>query len=82
MPRVQFRSSEQESVLLKRIGTRFNLVDKFVSKLATICKLLQVGGSPIITFPHLKVETFFEVAIAHAPGGRRSELWEKPFLKK
>jgi site-specific DNA recombinase len=24
-------------------------------------------GSPIITFPHQKVETFFEVAIAHTP---------------
>jgi hypothetical protein len=24
-------------------------------------------GSPSITFPHQKVETFFEVAIAHTP---------------
>ena len=24
-------------------------------------------ASPIITFPHQKVETFFEVVIAHAP---------------
>jgi len=40
------------------------------------------NGSPIITFPHQKVETFFEVAIAHTPKGGRSELWStRPFPK-
>jgi hypothetical protein len=40
-------------------------------------------GSPILTFPHQKVETFFEIAIAHTPQGGRSETWHrKPFHKQ
>ncbi|MBI4283551.1 MAG: recombinase family protein [Chloroflexi bacterium] len=39
-------------------------------------------GSPILTFPHPKVETFFEVAIAHAPQGGRSELWHNQPLSR
>lgn len=36
----------------------------------------------IVTFPHEKVETFFEVAIAHTPQGGRSKLWDpKSYLK-
>ena len=37
------------------------------------------NGSPIITFPHQKVETFFEIAMTHPPQGGRSELWTQSF---
>jgi len=40
-------------------------------------------GSPSITFPHQKVETFLEITMAHTPQGGRSESWhKKPFPKK
>ena len=40
------------------------------------------NGPPIITFPHQKVETFFEFAITHIPQGERSELWPRAFPTK
>jgi hypothetical protein len=43
---------------------------------ATVLDTVHYGG-PIITFPHQKVETFFEIAVAHTPQGGRSELWAR-----